>query len=597
MIRLKLARIHLESRFIPYFYFACCYLYILLRIQPALFYQCQIPVFIFDRHFFTKFLTFPGGPAEYFSLFLSQFYFFPVPGSLVITILLVLTYNISSHIIKRFDSRQYFQILAYVPSLLTLVLFSQYQHRMSYTLGFLLCMAFFLLYLASESQKIAIRFSAFTFLFVFLYYTGAGCAILFALLCFLQEILFKRGAVLGILFLIMAAAVPYIALSKIFILRTDAAYVMLLRPDSNYRPAIAPYLLLLFFPSILLLARTGTLHKIHDWVNEGKKSRLALLVLFILSICASLYAFDAKSFITLKVDYFARNKAWKKLLEFVRDHPSEDPLVAFQTNRALYHTNRLTRDMFAFNQEWGEDGLYLNPQLRKSFSIQVSDFYWDLSFLNESMHWAQEEQANYGNSPWNLQRIAQINIIQGRREIVAMCLDALNKTVLYRSWARRHQIFLQDEQAVYKNPEFQNLVRQMPAKDFIVNSQIPSYDVENILAQSPHNRMAFEYQMASDLLTFRLGHFVKRLSELKEFNYSEIPRLYQEALIIYLQNTGQQNYKVDGKRIQYSTIAEFNNFIQILNRHDGDAVDARDDLKKFADTYWYFNLYHKPTIK
>jgi hypothetical protein len=272
--------------------------------------------------------------------------------------------------------------------------------------------------------------------------------------------------------------------------------------------------------------------------------------------------------------------------------------VAFQTNRALYHTNRLTKDMFRFNQKWGQDGLFLNPQFRKSFSIQVSDFYWDLSFLNESMHWAQEEQANYGNSPWNLQRIAQISIIKGRKELAAMCLAALSKTLLYRSWARRQRIYLQNEHAIFENTEFQKLFMRMPTKDFIINTQIPALDVEDILAQTPHNRMAFEYLMASYLLTFRLGKFVKRLPECADLKYPEMPRLYQEALLVYIQNSSRKNIDMAGMRIQYSTVSAFKDFIRIISHYNGDIRQARNELaKKYGDTYWYYSLYNNPTIK
>ena len=60
-----------------------------------------------------------------------------------------------------------------------------------------------------------------------------------------------------------------------------------------------------------------------------------------------------------------------------------------------------------------------------------------------------------------------------------------------------------------------------------------------LLESNRHNRMAFEYLMAWYLLHRQLGGVVKWVERLGDFDYSEVPRLYQEALLIYAYGTGK----------------------------------------------------------
>ncbi len=576
-------------------YFAACFFYILWRLEPALYYQCQIPPFVWEDTFWQRFLTFPGGISEYLSNLFSQFYYYPVAGGMIITSSLVLTFLLSRALMKIiFPGLK--NPLAFIPAILLLMLSSEYEHRLTYTLAWLQTLVFMLIYFKVRFKPVLARFAIFTMLAIILYFTSAGFLLLFGILSILFEILFQRNWPLGLALFFIIIALPYLAKLYLFIQTTKGAYFYLLLPVYDYQPAITPYLFYLYFPLIFVLASTGIFEKIKDFAASVSR-KAAVVSLFIVTIIAALISFDAPMHTVLKVDYYAHNRQWDQLLNYVEKHPSDDVLVVFQTNRALYHTGRLSSDMFSYDQSWGPQGLLLPNKARKFFSIQVSDLYWDLGLLNEARHWVLEDHSNFYNSPWHLQRMASIAILKGHHSLAEMCLDALDKTILYRDWAKEYRTYVNNPSLVENNSEFVNAKNKVE-NDFIISTAAPEHDLSALVARNPENKMAFEYLMANFMLGFRLDVLASFLNTTGKTNDADLPRHYQEALVVYLQNTRWKNSQTLGKGVGMKTMVGFNDFIKILRRYQGDAVAAHDELeKKYGDTYWFYSLYNNPEMK
>ncbi|MBN1481023.1 hypothetical protein EH223_01010 [candidate division KSB1 bacterium] len=587
----------LFSLFVPLFYFAAIFCYIRWRLDPALIYQCQVPPFLWDDQFFTRFLEFPGGLVIYLSHLFSQFYYFPVSGALILTACLFFTFLLSRAIIKHFFPKLKNSLAAYLPSIFTLILLSQYEHPLSYTLAWLLSQLFFVLYLKIQCMSAFIRFLAFMLQVSVLYYAAAGFYLLFAAMAILTEILFKKSLLLGAVYSLFMLGIPQLAQSA-FILTTKSAYFYLLLPIYDYRPFLTPYILYLYFPLLLVLAQSGLLDSINRFVFHRIQYRIAIVFLFLLTGLAALLSFDSTMYKVLKVDYLARQREWHKLLTFVEKRPSDDILVAYQTNRALYHLGRLSSDMFSFNQNWRVNGLFLPDEARKFFSIQVSDLYWDMAFLNESEHWAQEDHSNYSFGPRHLQRMATISILKGNTSLATMCLDALAKTILYRDWAYDHKKYIDYPELVDTNSYFVYLQDMQITKNFIITSGYPEHDMDMLLQINPENVAAFEYLMAYYLLTFRLGEFIAKLQSATCLKEPYFPRHYQEAILVYLHSTQWRERESLWDGIHVKTVAQFNDFTKILRRYNGDAYTAQDELKKkYGHTYWYYSLFNNPETR
>ncbi len=581
----------------PILFLGYVYGYLYWLINPALIYQCQVPPFLSSSTFFKTFLTFPGGPLDYLSHLFSQFYYYPALGAGILTVCCGLTLWLSFALIKQLAPGWQYSLATYIPSLLVLMLFSHYEHRLTYTLAWLTSQLFILLYMKSHRLSATIRFLFFLGLMLILYYIGAGFFLLFSAMAILHEWLVLKRSALAFIYLLVTLALPILAQS-LFVLTGKSAFFYVLVPIYEYRPALAPYLLYIYFPLLLLCARFG----ICDWLNTFRTWRYrrwaAGTFLLLSTVLIPIISFDSSMHRTLKVDALARAGKWHELLAFVRKHPSDDLLVAFQTNRALFHVGRLSTEMFAYQQEWGWSGLFLPEAARKFFSIQVSDLYLDMGFVNEAEHWAQEDHSNFFYSPWHLQRMAVTALLKGNIALASMCVQALEQSILYRAWAIEFKKFIEHPRLVDQDSRFVYLKSLNAKQDFIVTPAYPERDMVTLLLQNQKNRAAFEFLMADYLVTFRLGEFIEHLFTMPDVMTSVLPRHYQEAVLVYLQTTQWRELDTLKKNIEPNTIAQFNNFMSILQLHHNDANSAQTELRqKYGDTYWYYSLYNNPSMR
>ena len=97
--------------------------------------------------------------------------------------------------------------------------------------------------------------------------------------------------------------------------------------------------------------------------------------------------------------------------------------------------------------------------------------------------------------------------------------------------------------------------------------------------------------MASLLLTKKLARFVQVI---KGFDYAKpLPRHYQEALLFYMLQMRDQE-KFDKNNFEPETIRRFQAFVPLAQKSRENQETAKKDLREqFANTYWYYLLFHK----
>jgi hypothetical protein len=80
---------------------------------------------------------------------------------------------------------------------------------------------------------------------------------------------------------------------------------------------------------------------------------------------------------------------------------------------------------------------------------------------------------------------------------------------------------------------------------------------------------------------------------LRNFGYTELPRHYEEALLIFKAMTGINKDITPGFTLNPSTLQRFSEFRKVLANYKGDLSLAKNELmEKFGDTYWYYMVYH-----
>jgi hypothetical protein len=579
------------------------FLYLLFRIDPKLIYQSQEPVFFFDRYFIYEFFSYPGGVNDLLSAFLSQFFYYSWTGTLLLVLVFAFVTLNTWLFIRSITTIRPILYLHWTPSVALLALHSEYRFPLALTLGLLLALLCVNFYIYLAPTRSTMRLLFYLTIQAILYYISAGQAFIYSLVIILYEVLNNRRVILPLLYILLSALLPYLGAAALFIINVQDAYTKHLIYYGMYRVTWLSWALYAFFPLVMLLAMFE-----RKFVQAGKKNanrlldkllyhrsvttRLiqAVILLFLIAISA-FYSYNKKEKVFFLIDHYARFEEWQKVLDIAQKGLPISNIVQCQVNRALYHAGYLCDEMFRMPQLFGGNGLFIDKSVRAAYALQYSDMFFDLGLINESEHWAHEAIAARGDTAWNLQRLALVNLLKDKRDIAAKYLGMLHKTMWHKTWAEEYQKYLSDNKDFWAQPKFRYLKNIMPESDFLVSPTEPKLCLQELL-KNANNKMAFEYFMASCLLEGQISLFMKHLPLLNSFNYPKIPRHFEEAMLIYNQLRGGQGITLPGKEISEQTTRRFRDFNNIMAKHNKVKNAARVELTKYRDTYWYYGLYY-----
>ncbi len=581
------------------------FLYILLRIEPALYTIAQEPVFQANSRFFSEYLSYPGGMADYCAAFLTQFFLHPAAGSLIIAGLLFAICWGTLLMLHAVGGRRSWYSAHLFPAALCMPLLSCYHHHLAITIAYAAAIWWFVLFGLFRKCGTLLRILVFVIMAGTLYFAAGGAMLLFALLCVLSEALLYRRFVAAVACGTLAAAIPFFCGRFLFLISLrDAFFYLLPIGIAGYNPpamAAAPYALL---PALLFLpAALGVLQGRSE--RARSLSRAAVAAVSVLALGATLavtadVSFNQADHKSLRLYLLTRNGDWAGIVKEVRKSRLDNRISNFAINRALSGTGLLSTDLFAWPQKFSDRALFLfgplGPPLgqpdQDAFNFPYRcDLFFDLGLVNEAEQWGYESLTIWGETALVLKRLAQIHAVKGELAAARACLAVLETIPGYSSWARAFRHTMADSSALAADSVLLVMRSSMPTADYIRNSsRWPVFDLAKAITQHPRNRMAFEYCMASFLLQGNLQGIAWLAGRIPQF-YPDVPRLYGEALVI-MKAAGSSGLPAAADRIDQKTIDDYIAFNQILQNHGGDFRAAEKEiLDNFPNSYWYYFFY------
>lgn len=607
-------------------FFVLFYLYLWLGVDLRLIYSCtevitNFPIFYKGWVFFSDFLSRPGGLVEYTGAFLSQFFYIGWAGALVVTIQAWLMSVCTGCILKAVNL-SHLRWLRFIPPILLLITYTQYTYHFITTLAFLVVLVFVYLYLrithslTSNTGRLIVGLV----LSVILYTMAAGVYLLFAVLCAMYELLFRRQCLLGLLYLLSAVAIPYIEGVLIFGVSIIDAFSDLspfswkiMSFDNRRKLIVVIYILYLFLPLTILVS--GFWQKIQNstrlslpkskiqtrlslWLKKSKFTTgppvlrwvIESLVLFAIAFAAVFFSYDTKKKTLFVVDYYAGQRMWPQLLRAARGHP-DNYFVVNAVNRALYHTGRLSYDMFSWPQH--PDTLFLGTKKYQSAHWKKFGIYLDLGFVNMAENALTESLEGLGERPIILKRLALINMAKANYDSARIYLGALSKTLFYNDWANNYLARLKSDPDLSQDKQIQRLRSVCMQKDYGYTTLNVETMLLQLLDKNKQNRMAFEYLMSLYLLTGQLEKFVQNLDRSEDFGLSKFPQLYEEAMLVYVNITGKP-VNLRGRLLSTESRQRFDGFNQVLNDYGKNKQAAFNTLAKdYWDSYFFYYVYER----
>ncbi|MBI4659694.1 MAG: hypothetical protein HY735_12710 [Verrucomicrobia bacterium] len=310
--------------------------------------------------------------------------------------------------------------------------------------------------------------------------------------------------------------------------------------------------------------------------------------LLALTAATAFLTFDSNRKALLQVDLLAEQGKWDEVLK-VASHVRGYKLSTFLClDRALFHTGRMARDLFAFHQVKGLD---LLPGLDRGLGHcrALSATLLELGQVNLAEHFAYEALELEGDRPALLWQLARINILKDRPRAARIFLNVLRKIPFQRVEADRWMKELETDLRLTGQKDLARIRRWKAGTD-LAESHLPTAELlEQLLQTNRQNRMAFEYLMAHYLLTFQLDKFTRELDRLNDFDFPVIPRHYEEAILLRQRLKTEAKIDLRGRPIDPKTTRQFEQFQAQLDRYRNRRDEAGAALAEdFGNTYWYY---------
>jgi hypothetical protein len=550
-----------------------------------LIYQEQYQMFLFNVDYMMETMLRPGGAAEYVARFLTQFYYHPWLGALIIACLLMLMQRQILSIARRMGAGKPVA-LSFIPSLFYWTLLCDEHYMLTGVVALVLVLAAFRVGLSIRSTPLRIAFRL--LMLPVLYVLAGGAVVVFALLCLVAELRGKELSVKGRLLFSLACVM--LAVLCVLIARSlfeQYTLAKLWTGGNYYRfPTVFPFALLLLWILTVAVVAWGGRIAVRPVGQLAAFALPALLALGGISNTA-----DWRKEEVMRYDYCVRSRRWGEIVRLADKTPPVSPLSVAFLNLALCKQGLLPEKMFHYFQN-GAEGLM--PSFVRDFTapVMAGEVYYHLGFINTAQRFAFEAMEaipDAQKSSRAIKRLAETNLLNGNYAVAKKYIRLLQQTLYHRRWANEALACLTDEKRMEAHTEWMQLRQYRTKTDFLFSEHEKDMMLGILLQQSPSNRFAYEYLMAYCLLTKDIEHFYRYYPMGEHIGYRSLPKSYQEALMYIWGLTHNTTDNIPwpvSDQVKRRTLEYRNIYVNHPN--------AEPLLKKqFADTYWYYFHFRK----
>ena len=554
--------------------------------------------------YFDERMMVPGGLMSYIACFLTQFFYYPMLGSLLFVGLLFVVQLLTR---KVFDIPARWGLLTIVPVALILscAMEAGYWIFQIKTQGYFYSMLVGFLFTLSAIRLYQISKGWVRYITVALI-AAAGYPLFgfYALLALLSIVVLEatskeRNIAVALLCIAAAIATPILYYNVYeqtrFVRMFTAgmpAFEFIVRDLRTW----IPYILLYLFPLVMPFIR---FNRSGNHVQTKKRFMLTQgigigLIVFVVQ----LFWFRDPNFrAEIKMNHAMERLEWRKALDIAKaQKQTPTRLIVLNRNLALLKLGRAGDEMFHY-LDGGEPAA--SPFEIRLMQVGGKMLYYHYARMNFCYRWCLEDAVEYGWKVDYMKYMVKTSIVSGEYDLAMKYINTLKKTLFYKEWAKKYE-------KMAKNPE-------LIAKDREMASILPLYQFEDQLDGDNTlveiyllNYFAHTY---SDLNTpmFDEASLMCALT-LKDiqtfwncfFRYANshktdrMPTHYQEAALLY----GNLEKTVDISKMPFdkSVKRRFQDFMRFAQKHAVENVERDPEAKKlfyerFGNTFWYFYFF------
>jgi hypothetical protein len=169
-------------------------------------------------------------------------------------------------------------------------------------------------------------------------------------------------------------------------------------------------------------------------------------------------------------------------------------------NLALVEKGVLAEQLFKFPQA-GPESLIADEKSESAIDmLRLSHILFSMGNMAGAQSMAFNANQAFSNNPSMLRMLVQIDLMRGSYDVARKNIRLLKKTLYYRSWAKSHEVFLDNDDLVEKDPVLGNGRRDIPEDgDFALGSTFD--DLRRIVKANPDDMKARQYALGYMMLS------------------------------------------------------------------------------------------------
>lgn len=296
------------------------------------------------------------------------------------------------------------------------------------------------------------------------------------------------------------------------------------------------------------------------------------------------------------LDYYAQQENWDEILKVAETVKVYDFRVNYHVVRAYANLGILPERLFNYPQLLGSNGFFLDTSSRNgSFTMPISDLYFDLGFMSESLRWAFEAQTLLPNSPRILKRIIEIYVINEKYDLAAKFLNILEKNILYRDWAKKYRDFVTNPETTKNDQKIVEKRKFSPRKE-VVNLD-PLSNLKLLVDTNHNNRLAYDYLLAVCILDGYSDEFLKYVSHYSYYGIKTLPNSWGETLSFLIVKNKSVPGFVTNETVSAECINRMKAFNEEMKKYGNNMEQAKIATRQaFENSYWYYLLFLSPKV-
>ena len=547
-------------------------------------FQEQYQLFLFRWSYVSEVCSVPGGVADLMGRFLTQFFMFAWAGAPLIMLVLMGIQQCMARLMRGAEAglTAVAFALSFLPSSAMWVFLCDENALMSAPVSLLIVLSVALA--VRCIRPLTVRAVAGLIAVPLTYWLAGGMALILALLPIvdlLREEHSLKTVAVSLVLAVVALSAPA-ACHHLVTLPLDRLFA---GPHYYRYPAIFPTWawVAACLPALGVLV-AAVLNRRPQKPQKCLATASAWGLAAVLTGIAVGQSYDVRKEVILGYDFMARNSQWNRIINSANHKAPNDPVSVTALNLALSVKGLMADHMFDYTQH-GLAGL-LPEFVRDPFSpLVTSEAYYQLGMINTAQCYvfeAQEAIPDFQKSGRCYKRLAETNLINGSYAVARKYLEALQSTLLYRSWANETLQLLGDEEAIGRHPEYGKLRQYINTTDFFYSEHLQM--LGQLFLSNRSNRLAYEYLLAACMLQNDLDMFVNCYGLNTEIKYPAIPSVYQQALMLWW----SRDHSAD-EAVPDGTDPNIVRGIRQFYKEYQSAPANRELLKQhYGKTYWYY---------